>query len=157
MMNNDVTDELEQNGTPIGIETIGAIYRDYLKQVTELEAERKPGDGLFGMGKKLSDDPCHDSFAGKLEAALNELAKQGSASKQVREVLSFIYRMPLENKEPVSAYWMLGAVHGLTLDLIKLLDAQDAAQLRKEYAGYFKRHERLPVQQQVYKELGRVK
>lgn len=147
--------ELGAKGAPLGIEDIKALYRDYLKQAAKLESERKLGDGLFGMGKKPSDDPCHDSFASKLEAALGELAKQGSSSKDIREVLSFIYRMPTEHREPLSAYWMLGAVHGLTFELIKQLDAEDASQLRKEYAGYFKRWERLPVQQQVYSALGR--
>lgn len=140
-----------------GVDIIRPIYEDYLMQAAKLEAERKVGDGLFGVGTKPADDPCHDEFAKKLEAELNAYSKENNTSAEVREVLSYIYNMPSLHREPLSAYWMLNAVQGLTLELIKQLSAEDSEVLCKEYSKLFKRWQRLPVQQQVYSALKNVK
>ena len=47
------------------------------------------------------------------------------------------------------AYWMLLAVHGLSLPLIGRLSAPDADGLYRSYAKAYRRWERLPVQEQV--------
>ena len=134
---------------------IRAIYQEYLDEAERVERERKPGDGLFGLGKKPSDDPCHNRFANALETALRDFAACEPDSPRVREVLSHIYRAPAEHREPVSAYWMLCAVHGFTLELTDRLNAADAAALFTSYAKDFPRWERLPVQRQVYAALKR--
>lgn len=134
---------------------IRALYEAYLDEAARVERERKPGEGLFGLGKKPSDDPCHERFASALEKALQDFAALGPDSPQVREALAHVYRAPVEHKEPLSAYWMLCAVHGFTLELIGRLDAADAAALLASYAKDFRRWERLPVQQQVYAALKR--
>lgn len=139
-----------------GLSEIRALYREYLDEAERVERERKPGDGLFGLGKKPSDDPCHERFASALDAALRDFAALEPDSARVREVLSHIFRAPAEHREPVSAYWMLCAAHGFTLGLIDRLDAQDAAALLALYAKIFRRWERLPVQRQVYAALKRL-
>ena len=58
-----------------------------------------------------------------------------------------------EHPEPLSVFWMLNAVHGLTADLIPLLDPDDATLLRGQYDRDFPRRERLPVQKKVYEAL----
>ena len=138
-----------------GLAEIRALYQEYLAGAERAERERKPGEGLFGLGKKPSDDPCHERFANALETALRDFAACGPDSPQVREVLSHIYRAPAEHREPVSAYWMLCAVHGFTPELIARLDEADAATLFASYAKDFPRWERLPVQRQVYAALKR--
>lgn len=141
----------------ICIEDVKALYGDYLMQAAKLESERKVGDGLFGMGTKPSDDPCHDEFAKKLEALIGEFASADPTSAEVREVLSYIYNMPAEHREPLSSYWMLNAVQGLTLELTDKLSPEDAAALCKEFSKLYKRWERLPVQQKIYSALKKVR
>ena len=136
-----------------GLERIQETASGYIAEAERLEREKKPTDGLFGMGSKPADDPCHDRFAADLEAVINDIAAQGAASSDAREMLSFIYSLASEHREPVSIYWMLCAVHGLTMPLIGLLDAEDAAALSRDYAFMFRRWERLPVQNNVYKTL----
>ena len=43
-----------------GLDTIKKICGDYIAEAEELERKRKPADGLFGIGTKPADDPCHD-------------------------------------------------------------------------------------------------
>ena len=136
-----------------GFDEIKQICSDYIAAAEKVENERKPADGLFGMGKKPADDPCHDRFAEKLGDALKEIASCCSGSSEAKEILSYLYRLPKEHTEPVSIFWMLNAVHGLTLPLIDCLSHEDAVYLRKQYTSDYKRWERLPVQEDVVKAL----
>lgn len=133
------------------------IYDRYIEKAEKLERERKPGDGLFGMGKKPADDPCHDEFAERLEKALDDLAASKPTADEVCKVLSYIYKAPQKHRDMLSIYWMLNAVHGLTLGLIPLLSPDDAKTLKSSYADDFPRFERLPVQKKVFAALGKVK
>ena len=136
-----------------GSSAVQALFRDYIEEAERLEKERKPSDGLFGMSPKPADDPCHDRFADELEAALSGFAAGNPGPEEVLEVLSFVYHAPKEHQEPLSVFWMLNAVHGLTADLIPLLDPDDATLLRGQYDRDFPRRERLPVQKKVYEAL----
>ena len=53
-------------------ERVRALYRDYLEKATELERNRKPGRGLFGVGAKPADAPCHEQFVSALRELLAE-------------------------------------------------------------------------------------
>ena len=132
---------------------IRKIYDDYLEKALNAEKNRKPTDGMFGIGKKPGDDPCHAEFAAQLEAALKEYAAEAPEPSSVRELLSYMYTLPKSHEDPKSIYWMLIAVHGLTSVLIPLLGKANAAALKKEYGAAFRRWERLPVQQQIYRAL----
>lgn len=132
---------------------IRKIYDSYFDKALAAEQNRKPTDGMFGIGKKPGDDPCHTEFAAELEAALNTYKEGSPASAEVRELLDFMYQLPKSHEEPKSIYWMLIAVHGLSAILIPLLGQSDAAALRKSYAAAYKRWERLPVQQQILRAL----
>lgn len=134
---------------------IQALYEAYIARAEQLERDRKPGDGLFGLSGGPKDDPCHDQFAADLEALLQEMLTQAPASADVREALAYMYRMPLEHRAPLTVYWMLQAVHGMTVELAGLLTAQDARALRDAYAKDYRRWERLPAQKKALAALDR--
>ena len=58
----------------MAVDEIRAIYEEYAAEVEKLVSEKKLADGLFGMGKKIADDPCHDRFSEKLGTFLKEYA-----------------------------------------------------------------------------------
>lgn len=137
----------------IGIEAFRKVYEKYLDQAAKAEQDRKIEDGLLGLGKRPSDDPCHDAFWKDMETLISSFLSDGPDENDVRDVLDFIYRAPTENKEFLSSYWMLVAVHGLTTDLISLLDQDDAKALLKQYKQAYPSWDRLPVQKQVLEAL----
>lgn len=137
------------------ITAIQTLYESYIARAEQLEREKKPGDGLLGMPGGPKDDPCHDQFAADLEQLLKNMLAQGPSSAEVKETLSYIYRAPLEHREPLTVYWMLQAVHGLTENLIVLLSPQDARSLRDVYVKDYRRWERLPVQKKALSALER--
>ncbi|WP_028518210.1 hypothetical protein [Ruminococcus flavefaciens] len=134
----------------MGLAEMKKIYGEYIAQVKKLESEKKIGVGLFGMGKKISDDPCHEAFADRLKEELKSFGDMAPSSAEVREVLGYIYHAQAEMNESLSTYWMMNAVHGLTLDLIRKLDPDDAQSLIQLYNDDVPKRRRFPVQKQVF-------
>ena len=137
------------------ITELTALYESYLSEAQRVEQERKPGEGIFGIGKKPSDHPCHDRFVSDLGTMLETFSLSHPASSDVRSVLDLICHAPKEHPEPTSAYWVLIAVQKLALPLITLLSPSDATALAREYAVIYKRWEQLPVQKQFLSALKR--
>lgn len=131
------------------LERIQRLYQDYLAEVDRLERARKPGEGLLGMGGGPADAPCHDRFAKDLETVLRALSGARLPPDQVRAVLEYIYHIPVEHRDSKTAYWMLAAVHSLTLELAGQLAPADAKALRGQYTRDYPRWERLPAQKRV--------
>ena len=129
------------------------LYQQYLEQADKAEKNRKMGEGLFGFGKKPSDDPCHTQFFEALQAIMQSYAESKPDSAELKEILAMIFRKPTEHRETASVYWMLLAAQGTTLSLIPLLLPEDAAELEKEYGKLYRRWERLPVQKDICKAL----
>ena len=131
------------------------LYEAYFEQVRAAEKRLKPADGLFGMGEKLSNAPCHDAFWKALRAFLEGMDVK-EAPGQVGQALDFIYRAPFAYPDVhQSVYWMLLAVHGLTQPLIARLRPEDAQAMYLWYQKAYPRRERLPVQNQVLEALKR--
>ena len=66
---------------------IRKIYDSYFEKALAAEQNRKPTDGMFGIGKKPGDDPCHAEFAAELEAALKAYREESPVSPEIRELL----------------------------------------------------------------------
>ena len=128
---------------------IRALYEAYVDQVETLERNRKFGEGIFGLKGGPADDPCHDRFAADLEALIGEFAQGDPAPAEIRTALEYMYSVPLAHRDSKTAYWMLLAVHGLTLGLAERLPREESAPLRARYAKDYPRWERLPVQKKV--------
>lgn len=132
---------------------IYALYDAYLQKVEELERNRRPIDGLFGIIKGPKDDPCHEKFGKDLEEKLNELAASGPGPEEVSSLLEYMYSMPLQYRDNKLVYWMFAAVHILATDLIRYLDSSDAKKLYQQYQKDFPRWERMPAQKKTLKAL----
>ncbi|WP_303838596.1 hypothetical protein [Ruminococcus flavefaciens] len=139
------------------LDQIRAVYEEYSSQVAKLEGERKVWDGLFGMGKKLSDDPCHERFIEELEKLLKGLAEEKPSSEVIRVVLEFIYSTPCDEEQPSGTVMPMNAVHSLTVGLAEQLSPADAAELLEQYTRYYPKSKRFPVHKTVIKTLERVK
>ena len=132
---------------------IEALYDAYLQTAAELEKNRKIGDGLFGLRPGPADDPCHERFAAELETLLKECAEAKPSSGETTEILRFLFDRADDKHMPLSAYWMLIAAQGLGRELIGLLNPEDAAGLATFYRRRYPRRVRLPVQDQILKQL----
>lgn len=130
-------------------ERLDFLYDNYLKKVDYLEKNRKLGEGIFGMKGGPSDDPCHERFAEELSEYLHALTEPA----EIRDALETVYFTPKQHAGLKTAYWMLLAVHSVTLDLIERLPGKDAGELLERYGKEYPRRERFPVQKRVLAEL----
>ena len=64
-----------------------------------------------------------------------------------------IYDAPQRDRAPKCAYWMLVAVQGLTRPLLGDLAPEDAAALRRQLEKAYPRYARMPVQNELLREL----
>ena len=125
------------------------IYIDYLSELTEREAKRKPTEGLMGFGKKIGDEECHGLFSARLEEELGALADKEPSSETAYAALFYVYDAPLLYNDRKAAYWMLIAVHTLTDRLVGFLSQTDAADLSARYNEAYPRYARLPAQKRI--------
>ena len=131
------------------------LYEAYFEQVRAAKKRLKLADGLFGMGERLANAPCHDAFWKALGAFLDGMDVREEPG-QAYQALDFIYRAPFAYPDVhQSVYWMLLAVHGLTQPLIARLRPEDAQAMYLWYQKAYPRRERLPVQNQVLEALKR--
>ncbi len=133
------------------------LYEQYIARTEQLERDRKPGEGILGLGGGPKDDPCHERFAKELEELLNGILAEEPGSGEVRELLEYIYRAPQVHPQPLTAYWTLQAVHGMTAPLAARLDPADAQAVRDEYVKTYRRWERLPAQKKALEALDRAR
>ncbi len=135
------------------LKEVTGLYDRYVQQVEDLEKNRKFGEGLFGTKDGPKNHPCHGKFAEDLDRLLEEQENTAPESSAVKDVLAFIYTAPRRYSPPMSAYWMLIAVQGLTARLTERLDPKDAEELLAQYGKEYRRRERLPVQDQIVRQL----
>ena len=105
------------------------------------------------MGKKASDDPCHEQFVQRLKELMDQFKADHIESSALREALVYVFRAHAEHQRFMSVYWTLIAAHSATLDVIPLLSQSDAAALYALYDKSFKRRDRFPAQTKVLKQL----
>ena len=130
-----------------------ALYNDYIGTVQELERNRKPGEGLFGMRSGPKDNPCHERFSEDAEKMLRDFRDTSPTSEDSAAMLRYILTIPESWQELTCAYWMLIAVQGFGIDLIEFLNPADAKALTELYNAYYPRRIRLPVQEKLLKKL----
>lgn len=106
-------------------------------------------DGLFGLGYRIQDDPCHDRLDQQVKQAVDAICAAGPAPADAERAVRLLLRDDAQTW-PEAARLMLRAIQRHSLPLIPLLPPAAAAALLREYAARYKRWDRLPVQQQVY-------
>lgn len=132
------------------LDRIRALYEDYTAEFQRLEEGRRVGAGMFGMTNGPRNYPCHERFGRELEGLLKETASAGISQEEIGQILEYIYFAPQGRAERQDAvYWMLAAVHGMTLELIGQLAPEGAARLLARYEAAYPRRERLPAQKRA--------
>ena len=128
-------------------------FSDYRKDIDSYERRRKPTDGLFGLGRSLRDDPCHERFDERVAQAVQEMcAAQPAPDTAERAVRLLILRGDADGW-PTAAQWMFRAVERHCVPLIPFLTPGAAAVLYREYAERYRPWDRLPAQKDVLKAL----
>lgn len=146
---------------PVPEPAAGVTLNDIMTMYTTFEEDMRSrqagqsvadrlGSVLAGSRKK---DPLQDAFAEQIREACGRLAEQPAASGELTEILNYMYTAHLGHKENDAVRLMIIAVQQFTMDLIPLLNQEDAASLLAVYEKALPRRERMPCNVDVYKRL----
>ena len=131
------------------VERIQELYREYAAEFQRQEEKRRVGAGMFGLADGPRNYPCHERFARDLESLLKE-AEKTAAPEQAEEILACVYFAPQARAERQDAvYWLLTAVHGMTVGLVSRLTPDAAGRLLARYQAAYPRREQLPAQRKA--------
>ena len=129
-----------------------SIQEEYARAVEETLHKKRGLGGLFGIGMRLSDEPCHKELDGKIEALCRRAAEEGEPA-ELRELTERILHAQSEWDGAQVADLMLAAIQRHALPLIPRLRAEERAALGAWYEKQYPRRTRLPVQDQILKAL----
>ncbi len=149
------------------LDEVRNIYLNYVnadRNLSHNETYKKKG-GLFGsLIRGIKDTTLEEEFTKALKKELQEYQKglqeesknlsdqKSSALAQLPTLLSFIYTAQDELIRDERTYYMLISLHSLTKELIPYLSAEQALQLRAEYAAEKKKEfAALPACQEILK------
>ena len=129
------------------------IMDQYEASLQALDSRSRPGDGIFGFGRKKADDPCHDAMDQAVEALLARLAADPEAAPEAPGLLRLLLEAESARPWPDHARWMLMASQRHGMLLVPLLSPRDAAEIAARYAALYSRFDRFPAQQALLKAL----
>lgn len=134
------------------ISTLEQILEEYRRDLEEYAKNRRTLDGVFGFGRSLRNDPCHERFDEKVRKAVEAFAAEEPSPSEAEEAVRFL--LSWEAKDlPDAAKWMLGAEERHSLPLIPRIGKEAADALYPWYKKRYRPWERMPVQKEVLKAL----
>ncbi len=133
------------------------IMETYREAVSQVEKNRRPFDGILGIGRSPSDDACHDqmdqSVAFLMTQAGGENGDTENAEKAdagtVDELISGLMRAAKEYQGPEYARIALMAAQRHGLPLIPKMTAEGRKMLLTWYDQAYPRRMRFPVQKEI--------
>ena len=134
-------------------EKLDRLTRDYLAAVEDLIANRKFGEGIFGMPDSARDSPVHTEYYAAVESAVRELAGEVPDAQTAEALVRFLLTASSSYPGNTLSEWMLVAIQTHALPLIAYLTPEVRAELSAWYNKAFPRLQRLPNQVKIGKAL----
>lgn len=129
-----------------------AMYEEYNKKSLEVRRKAPIFAGWLGLGSDPRRHPCHEEFYdATIKWTENFVAAQPS-QESVMEVATFMLETPTQFRD-YDSYWFMFVAVGNIRPLVPLLAKEDCKTLVKRFDELYKKHDRLPLQNETYKKL----
>ena len=141
-------------------EELNGILEVYRFAVEQVEKNKRPYDGLLGMGRKPSDDACHE----QMDRAVGDLMRRAAGEDDqavaadgsgTDALLTLLMRAAREYQGPEYARIALTAAQRHGTPLISGMTAEGRAKLRAWYDQAYPRRMRFPIQKAIMEALGK--
>ena len=134
-------------------EQLKKLTENYISETDALLANRKFGEGMFGMADSARNSPIHMEYYQAVETAVKEALSNSPDSTAADEAVQFL--LTAEEAYPCStlASWMLVAIQNHALPLIPLMSKEKREELFTWFNKHVPRLQRLPVQREIIKAL----
>ena len=134
-------------------EKLTKLTKDYISETDDLIANRRPGEGIFGLPDHAKSSPCHMEYYNKIEAAVAEASGDKPDAGTAEQLVRFLLTAEDQFSCSQLASWTLLAIQRLSLPLIPYLSSEAKRDLYAWFGKKVPRLQRMPVQQEIYKEL----
>ncbi len=129
------------------------LTEDYISATDELLANRKFGEGLFGMPDPARNSPVHMDYYNAVEAAVTEYLSGSPEPETTDDAVRFLLTASEEIPCSSLAAWMLIAIQNHALQMIPLMSDEKRAEMFNWFNKHVPRLQRLPAQQKIIKAL----
>ena len=136
------------------LEQLQELYAAYEPQAKDAKKKSSYFASVLGMANDHRNHPCHDQFYQGVSAVMQEFLTQSPSQQEAGAVLQWLLMTAADHKEQPT-YWYLYAIHGFADPLIPLAEPELCRQLHEQYNKAYPRIERMPVQNNIYKALGK--
>ncbi len=131
-----------------GMSALSECYDAFYRALDEAVRKQGPLDGILGFGGTVSQAPCHRELVLSVREIIGKWEEKEKAAEAVRRIL-----WEQQGREDSHAYFTLSAVHAEVLPLISSLSPEEALELSGDYERMLPRRKRLPVQDEVLRQL----
>ena len=134
------------------LEQLRQIYAEYEEKLAQAQKQAGLFAGAFNMGDDPRKDACNQVFYENLGQWASEFLESKPTAEDAAQAVQWILEYPAQHQGS-GTYWMTYAAQKHAQNLIPMLSAQAAQQLREDFAQWYPRTERMPVQQEVLRAL----
>lgn len=134
-------------------EQLKKLTLDYISATDQLLANRRFGEGIFGMPDSVKNNPIHMEYYNAMEKAVNDYLSGSPETDLTDEAARFL--LTASETLPCSTFanWMLVAIQNHALPLIPLMSDEKRTELYSWFNEHVPRLQRLPVQVKIAKAL----
>ena len=136
------------------LEQLEELFVTYDQQAKTAREKSSYFATVLGIGNDYRSHPCHDQFYEAVGQCLAQFLEQEPDAQAVAPVLQWLLQIASQHKDEPT-YWYLYAMHGYAGGLIERAEPTLCAQLHAWYNQAYPRIERMPVQNTIYKALGK--
>ena len=139
----------------LAVNTLLECMERYNEAVRAVRAALRPGDGLLGFGRDPKKEPCHMAFYEEVGEAVSRMAQDGLTPGEAQEAVRFLVTLAQAEEYFDLTQPMREAVQGHARALVPFLEPEAARELAAWYDKTYPRRRRLPVQNQLLRDLER--
>ena len=136
------------------LEQLQELYAVYEPQATDAKKKSSYFASVLGTGSDHRNHPCHDQFYHAVGAVIEDFLAESPSEQEAGSVLQWLLMTAADHKSKPT-YWYLYAIHSYAAPLIELAEPALCRQLQEQYNKAYPRIERMPVQNNIYKALGK--
>lgn len=134
------------------MEALKELYDVYRIKAYEVRKGAALFADFLGFGGGSKNHPCHDEFYYGVEKWVKEFAATQPDSASAAQVSLYLLEEPAKDKD-ACCYWFMYVCAGFIRELIPFLSKEDCGMLFDRMNELYKKRERMPVHEEVYKQL----
>ncbi len=128
------------------------MYAQYNEKAVKARKNAPLLSGILGLSSSHKNDSCHMDFFEAVQARVEAFAAQSPSQEEMVSVIRWVLEAPVQYKKEEGYMYMFVCI-GHIRPLIPMLSKENAAQLAELLNKLHPRRERLPLQDEVYKQL----